>query len=491
MSAADLVLYNATVLTIDADHPRAGLVAVTGGRISHVGEATDLPGLQGADTRLVDCQGGTVIPGFHDAHLHLLGLASRLIAVNCTQARSMREIGAALASQAAQMPSGRWLRAWGYNEFLLPEGRHPSRHDLDSVSPDHPVRLTHRSGHAVVLNTPALKELGIGQGTPDPPYGVIERDEHGEPTGLLLEMDEWLDRRIPPLGQAELEAGVGEANRLLLSRGVTAVQDASVGNNLERWELLRGLVASGTLKVRVTFMPGLPYLADFLKGGLGAGASVQGVNIGPAKVVLSAITGAVAPPLEEVQYQVLQAHRAGFQVAIHAVEAEAVAEAAQIISSIQREAPSIDPRHRIEHCSECPPAVLERVKEANAVVVTNPGFLYHSGERYLSQVDRQTQPWLYRIGSLHRAGVTVAFGSDAPVEMPEPLQEIEAAVARRTASGRFLAPLEAVSIEEALRMHTLNASYAARQESSPGVIRQGMAADLVLLSHDPTRVEMD
>ncbi|MBI2936221.1 MAG: amidohydrolase family protein, partial [Chloroflexi bacterium] len=109
----------------------------------------------------------------------------------------------------------------------------------------------------------------------------------------------------------------------------------------------------------------------------------------------------------------------------------------------------------------------------------------------LSQVDRQTQPWLYRIGSLHRAGVTVAFGSDAPVEMPEPLQEIEAAVARRTASGRFLTPLEAVSIEEALRMHTLNASYAARQESSQGMIRQGMAADLVLLSHDPTRVEMD
>jgi len=171
------------------------------------------------------------------------------------------------------------------------------------------------------------------------------------------------------------------------------------------------------------------------------------------------------------------------------VEAEAVAAAAEVLLAVQQERPRSDLRHRIEHASECPPEVLDLVRRSGAVVVTNPGFVHHSGDRYRSEVPQAMLPWLYRIGSLHRAGMPVAFGSDAPVELPDPLLETFAAVTRRAASGALLGPDEAVDLETALRMHTRGGAFAAGMEAEVGVIAPGMRADLVLLDGDPAKRE--
>lgn len=482
-----LVLFNANVVTLDAARPRASVVAVREGRITHVGDRVALEQTRASRLVPLDCQGGTLLPGFQDAHMHLLGLASRLLAVDCSACRSVDALVETIRRAAAATP-GRWLRAWGYHESLLQERRHPTRRELDAASPDRPVRLAHRSGHAHVLNSHALREVGITETSPDPPGGVIERDERGAPTGVLFEMDAWLDGRMPSLTDAELNRGVRLASRLLVERGVTCFHDATPSNSMERWRLFQRLYAEGQLSPRCVFMPGLDDLPSFLDAGLGYGAGDGTLRVGPAKAVLTLTTGALHPPRDELLERVRHAHQAGFPVALHAVEAEAVAAAAEVLLKVQQERPRSDLRRRLEHASECPPEVLDLVRRSGAVVVTNPGFIYHSGDRYRSEAPQAMHPWLYRIGSLRRAGVPVAFGSDAPVELPDPLLETFAAATRRSSSGALLGPDEAVDVETALRMHTRGAAFAAGMEREVGVIAPGTRADLVLLDGDPRDV---
>ena len=274
MTHPGLILYNATVRTLDPRQPVAELVALEGGRIAFVGSAGDLPNIRGPHTRLVDCQGGCLLPGFQDAHLHLLALASRLVAVDCSPnaAASIAQIKSALAQRAATTPRGAWIRGWAYDDWALEERRHPNRWDLDEAAPLHPVRLVHRSGHGTVLNSRALEAVGIGSETPDPPDGVIERGGHGEPTGLLLEMDAYLQGRIPRLAEHEMDNGLRMADALLLAHGVTLVQDATPSNDVERWGLLRRLKERGLPTPRVVLMPGAAALHSFAERGMGYGS---------------------------------------------------------------------------------------------------------------------------------------------------------------------------------------------------------------------------
>ncbi|MBI4337786.1 MAG: amidohydrolase [Chloroflexi bacterium] len=481
----DLVFANATVLTLDPSRPRAGLLAVRGGAIAYVGRAEDLPQLQRPGTRVVDCAGGCLLPGFVDAHLHLLGLASRLMAVDCTPqaAPSIPAVGAALAQRAAATPAGGWVRGWGYHETLLAERRHPTRHDLDRAVPHHPVRLSHRSGHAEVLNSMALRLVGITRHTPDPPDGVIARDERGEPTGLLLDMERWLEGRIPHMTVAELEEGVRRANALLLSRGITYLHDATPSNDLARLRTLAQFKASGLLLPRVLFMPGMASLRELC--GRERPELPEGMSLGQAKVMLTLTTGALVPSYEGLLAQVREAHALGHGIAVHAVEAEGVEAAARAIAAAGSR-PLRQP-DRIEHASECPPQILEMVVKSGAAVVTNPLFIHHSGDRYLAEVPPATQPSLYRVGSLARTGVPLAFGSDAPVELPHPLLGIAAAVTRCSAAGRVVGRTEAIDVADALWCHTVGGWWAAGLPG--GTVVAGAPADLVLLARDPTQVE--
>ena len=479
----DLVLHNATVYTLDPSRPVAAALGVRAGRVLFLGDESDAARLSGPNTRRYDGHGGVLLPGFHDAHLHLLGMAARLLSLDCTPAsvRSLGELKERLGDAARQAPPGAWLRGWGYDEAALAERRHPTRHDLDGAAPRNPVRLTHRSGHAVVLNSPALAAVGIGLETSDPPGGAIDRDEHGEPTGLLLDMGAYLAGRVPPLPPADLEVGMREANAWLLSRGVTAVQDASPDNDLSRLRLLTRMIDNALLVPRLTFMPGAHNLEEFQDGPVGE----CGPRLGHAKIMLTASTGALSPAPEELEALVRDAVDRGYSVAVHSVEAEAVRAAAEVLWRVPPPEGSGAP-HRIEHASELPPEALEAVRSSGAMVVTNPGFIRFGGERYLRTVPAEEQPWLYRIGALHRAGVPVAFGSDAPVEMPEPLAELAAAVTRRSSEGGLVgSPMEAVATEESFRIAIRGGAHAAGAGTSLGALRPGMAADLVLLDGDP------
>ena len=403
---------------------------------------------------------------------------------------SIQDIRRAIARRVVTTASGQWIRAVGYSEFDLLEGRHPTRWDLDQAAPDNPVRLNHRSGHACVLNSRALELVGISDSTLEPPGATILRDlTSGAPNGVLLEMDGFLDGKIPAPTRVELNSSVRTASQKLTSLGITAIQDATPSNSISRWETFVSLKSECLLSQRMTFMIGFEYVPEMLWSGLGFGAGDPSIRLGAAKVMVTDSGGGLHPDAVELRKIVHELHQQGFQVAIHAVESRAVsaaAEAIRLVNTLDSTVPESNLRHRIEHCSESPPEVLEQVASSGAIVVTQPGFVYSSGRRYMVEVSASDQPWLYRVGALRNSGVRVSFGSDAPVIDPNPMLGIYSAVNRKSKDGNIVAAEEAVGIHDALDAYTIGSAFAGHLESQLGVIRSGHLADLVLLDRDIT-----
>ena len=486
----DLLLVNAHVLTLEPGIPVAEAVAVAGDTIAAVGRRHQVSLLAAPGARTIDCQGLTLLPGLIDAHCHLLATAASLRGVDCSPdiVSSIHDIQVALRRRAKTTTEGRWVRGFGYDDVSLAEGRHPTRRDLDQTVPNHPVRLDHRSGHATVMNSLALSTIGIGRDTPEPLGGVIDREpQTGEPTGLLLELVGWLRERLGHFGnEAEFQEGLNRLDRMLLGYGITSVQDAGPDNGLDRWRTLGNIQASGQLSCRVTMMAGVSKLQELVSEGLTWHSGDGRLRLGHAKLMLTLTTGALHPNREDLRDLVAHAHAMGFPVAIHAVEREAVEAAASVITA----------GDRIEHCAECPAELVAQVRSTGATVVTQPGFLYWNGDRYIQRVAPELLPHLYPVGALHQAGVPLAFGSDSPVAGPNPWPSIYGAVTRTTRDGAQMPRIagkygtkQEVPVTAALRMHTIGGAHAEGSEDLKGTISRGKLADLVLLDADPTKVE--
>jgi len=468
---SDLYFHNATVLTMDPSRPRAGTLLVRDGRIAALGDAP------AAGAERIECDGGVLLPAFIDAHCHLLAYAASLRAVDCTAARSIPEIVRAIGERAATTPAGAWLRASGYEETSLAERRHPTRHDLDRAAPAHPVRLTHRGGHASVLNSAALRLAGIDSGTEEPAGGAIERElPSGQPDGVLLGMERRLDGLAPPMPYEELRDAVAEAARRMLRAGVTCLQDATHTNGASAWQLFEQLMADGALPLDVVLLEGFDHLGELPASGAGGR-----LRRGAVKIMIEELGDAIVPDEAELARRVAAVHEAGRQAAVHAVGERAVAAAAGAIDAALRARPRADHRHRIEHCGLLPAGLSPRLARLGVVVVSQPAFVYERGERYLQLVPEEQQARLYAFRTLRDAGVRLAAGSDAPVAAPAPLASVAAAVERRTAACRPIGAAEAIYAVEALGWWTAGAAHAGFLDGELGSVRPGLRADLVLL----------
>ena len=491
---ADLILFNARVVTLDPAFPQASAVAIKDGRILAVGSLEDLDSLVDANTRRQDCNGMTLAPGFHDAHCHFLALASRFLQLDCgaDKAPTITDLVQLIAKDARRAPPGKWVRAFGYDEGLLKEGRHPNAADIDRIAPEHPVRLEHRSGHATVLNSAAMKLLGIRPNYKGPAHSVVLRDESGRPSGVFLEMTREIGRLMRPFrAEGEFDGGVSKANALLLSKGITAIQDAGAGNGYEQWQTFRRLKDTGAVTPRVVMMVGLDHADDEeLLRATGIDDDF-GMRLGAVKIMITSSTGSLRPSQEDLAEIAVEQHRRGRQLAFHAVEAEAVIAAAQAIAAARRSHQRPDPRHRIEHCAEAPPEILRLVKDSGATVVTQPGFVYHHGAKYLANVEPGLINHLYPLAGLADYGIPWAASSDAPAAPVDPLLHIQAAATRRTADGRHIGPNQAVSPVQALEAWTIGAARSCFQEGLLGSIRPGKYADLVLLTDDPSQTPVE
>ena len=519
MPNADLILFNAGVLTLEPGQPTAEAVAIGCNRILSVGNNREVRAFKGPHTEMLDCRGLTLLPGFVDSHCHLLAMAAALTGVDCSPVRAGSRSGSIesliqlIRGRAQETPQGNWIRGFGYDEGDLEEGRHPTRWDLDRAAPEHPVRLDHRSGHAVVLNSLGLALAGIYSDTEDPPEGLIDRDPvSGEITGLLFEMSGFLRQRLGnKRNEEQFREGVARLNQLLLGYGITSVHDAGPDNGLNRWETLQELTCSNSLASRVSLMAGSSKLSEFQDAGLVWGSGDDRLRLGHVKLMLTLTTGGLHPSVDELRDRVAQAHQAGFPVAIHAVEQEAVQAA---VRSLRSQAPAttaggsfqssglgppgdglaLVARNRIEHCSEASPQLTSAIKRCGAVVVTQPGFLYWNGDRYLERVEPGLQQHLCPIGALLNKGIPVAFSSDGPVIDPSPWPGIYSAVTRLTYQGNMLPPSkternsQGILALEALRAYSWGGAWAEGNEASKGSIKPGKSDDLVLVDADPTGV---
>ncbi len=506
----EAVYWRGRIYTLDPGQPRAEALAVWGDRVVAVGDDAGIRNLAGPGTAMVDLEGATVLPGFHDAHCHVLLFGLSLVEVNVRQAASVAEVVAAVTSRVRNAPPGGWIRGGGYDDNKLAERRHPNRHDLDPVSPDHPVWLLHISGHMGVANSLALQAAGITRNSPDPPGGRIVRDEAGEPTGLLLETAQDLVKRVlPPYTLEETKSALAVAGRQMAQEGITAAQDAWAGWIApEEFRAYQEAVGEGLLPQRVWLMVDVERLPvrggrfDFAFG-LRTGFGSDRLRLGAVKIFtdgsLIGRTAALREPYADradkgmlvkepdVLVELVRRARAGgWQVAMHAIGDRAVEAALDAIQqAMGLEASRFRPR--IEHCGLAPPDLVQRLHQLRPVVVTQPRFVYELAEGYAAALGRGRLRWLLPVASLR--GIPVAFSSDRPVVDGAPLKGIQAAVTRRTEGAWQLAPEEAVSVEEAVRAYTVGAAYAAFAESELGSLSPGKWADFVVLDRDPFQVD--
>ncbi len=491
----NIFLVNANVITLDPTLPKAEAVIIGGGRISAAGRREDLETLAGPETKTVDCNGRTLLPGFVDAHCHIPAYAENLVSLNFSpreNVHSISDIRNRIRRRCESVPPGGWIRGKAFNEFTVSERRFLNRRDLDDAAPHHPVKITHRSGHAHILNSLAMKIAGISDETGDPPEGLIDREpETGVPTGIFYGMGGYLSKKIPPLDDADMKRGLELANRKLLSYGITSVQDVSYGNGLREWKRFECLKERGALKPHVTMALGWEGFAAFSPESFYSRVDPIDLRLSGVKIIADRVSGSLFPAREELNRRVSAIHKAGMQAIIHAVEEPVIDSACGAVEYALNQYRREDPRHRIEHCSVCPPSLSNRLANLGIWVVTQPSFVYYSGDRYLETVPEDQLKHLYAIGSMLRSGLRVAFSSDFPISDPNPMPSLYAAVTRGTEGNQKVVPEQGIPLGDAVRMHTLSAAAAAFDEESKGSIAAGKSADLVMLSADPFSIPAD
>ena len=506
--AADFILFNAKLLTSD---PTACAVAIQGSQIISVGSDPEIFNLLGKSTEIVDCKGNLLLPGFVDSHCHVLGMASTFTGVNCSPntVHSTGSLIGAIKQRADKTPHGEWVKAFGYDEASLDKLEHPTRRDLDEATIHHPVRLDHRSGHATVLNTKGLEIAGILPDTPDPVGGVIDRDHiSGQPTGILYELNGFLRDVIGDTkSDEEFKRGVQRLNQHLIGNGITSITDAGYTNGLRRWKTFEELREANVLSCRVAMMVGEEQLQEMEGMGLHWGSGDSYLRIGHAKLMLTMTTGSLIPHYDDLVERIIRVHTAGFPIAIHAVEEAAVSNAvsallASLAVQSRNSRTSFNlthndatympiPRNRIEHCSECPPSLLENIKRSGLVISTQPGFLYWNGDKYIESVDQDLLSYLYPISELSKFGIPLSFSSDSPVIPPNPWCGIYSAVTGLSKDGKSVTASgdvmmrQGITLEEALKAYSYGGAFAEGTEGFKGHIRAGQLADIILIQTNP------
>jgi predicted amidohydrolase YtcJ len=457
--------------------PRTHL-ALGGGVVLAVG-GEEVMGLRGPGTRVVGLGGAAVLPGFNDAHAHVVYYGLTSFGADLTGSRSIGELQARLRRVAERLEPGEWCQGRGYSVQELAEGRPPHRLEVDAAVGERPCYVDERGGHSRVASTAALRLAGIGPGTPDPPGGSVGRDPGGVPDGRLVEAAMRLvaDRQPPP-PLSRRRTGILRCQRLLLSRGVTSVGAAVNRGFADDLRAFQQLAEEGRLRVRVNEFLSWELLEAASGLGVRAGFGGSLVRAGPVKVFVDGgvAAGAVAlrgrpvdwrTPPAELRVLVSRASRAGLQVAAHAI-GDAAIEA--MCDAVEAAGPD-GLRHRVEHCTACPPDLQRRLASLGMAAVMQPLFAAHGRERAAAVFGPRLEPHLAAHAALLAAGVRLAFSSDLPVAAdPSPWPGLAAA---------GLPPAAA------LRAYTEGGAWTSFEERAKGTLEPGMLADLQVYDGDP------
>ena len=505
---SDLVLVNTKIYTANPKNPTAEALAIKNGKFVFIGTNTEAQNFNCGESKLLDLEGSFVYPGFIDAHAHLKGIGYRELNLNLQGADSLKSMLTQVTIHANKLPIGDWVIGRGWIEKRWPEARFPTLEELDAISSDKPIALERADGHAIIVNSLALKLAGIDRDTPDPIGGKIDKDINGEPNGVLIDKASLLvEKIIPKRSRQDEKKALKEGLYRTASMGWTQLHDA--GSPLSDYELLEEIKEEENLPIRIQF-----YVSD-------GDEAIQFIETGPyldpqhmltARGVKLYADGAIGSrgaaffnkyddyetkgflifQKEETMPKLIKALVNGIQIQTHAigdlansVTLDWYAEAFSSVSEANRMI--IEPRWRIEHSQNILPIDQQRFADLKVIASMQPshaiGDLHFAHKRL--GVDRLDNAYTWR--SLIDLGVVIAGGSDAPVEIGDPRIEFKAAIGRKDLDGYYQDYWnleESVSREEALYMFTKWAAYSVFEEDIKGTIEVGKLADLTIFSKD-------
>ena len=517
--AADLLLLNGKILTMDARDSVAEAVAIRDGKIVAVGSSRDVEALAGAPSEVVDLDGRYALPGLTDCHVHLASDAARMSdAVECRDLydpalESAADIATRVREWAQSTPPGQWIVGRGspLQDFRLREGRLPTRAELDAAAPRNPAYVTF-GAHVLIANSLAIKQKGVTRDTPSPQGGTVVKDAAtGEPTGEFRERAQFL---IKPKGGDVSAEDLAERIAIELDRcsqrGVTGIHDIIIAK--EEIQAYQMLARAGRLPVRVQmlirviesnfdkkslldlgFVHGLG--SDWLKIG-GIKMSIDGGFTGKNAAFSEPIAeeggehheGLIRIQQDELDETVEHYHNMGMRICVHAIGDVALDMILEAYEKAQAKRPRADHRHRVEHMGNwmMTPERVARARKLGILPMANPPFLYFLGDPIVAMLERRATEQGFPFRTLWDAGFPLSFGSDSPGYFPvDPLRDLGAAISKQTISGSKITPGEALTLAEGLRSQTINAAYTGFQERSLGSIEVGKLADIAVLGDDP------
>lgn len=504
--AADTILVNGNIVTIDAARTVARALAIKDGLIMFVGDDQAVHSLAVAGTKIVNLQGRTVTPGLIDAHCHLSAcglLGTAYVDVSWPAVFTISDMQAKLAAKIAATPRGEWVIGSGWLTF---EGRYPTKHDLDPISPDHPVLVINQGGHMAVVNSLALEMAGVNANMPDPGNGRFLREANGEPNGTVMNhpaMD-YFRRLWPPdlLDVKVMETSILNPQATFAAMGVTSFQDV-YARDMDRMQAYFNIARRGEMTIRGQVMNVLEYIQE-LDGRIEALEAIRyeddTMHLAGAKFQVDGALEAsfthephngiawdipIWKP-KDLNEAVRAFHDAGYQVALHTAGDAAVDMALDAIENAMKANPRPDPRHRIEHSVLNTDRALQRTKDLGVVISTQPTLIRTFadaieriwGEERVQRII-PTRTWL-------DMGVPLCLSSDAP-SMPwwDPQHTLFCSLVRASATKKLVSQEQALTIEEAMYAHTMGGAYADFSENKKGSLEPGKLADLVVWHDNP------
>jgi predicted amidohydrolase YtcJ len=499
---ADLVIVNARVYTVNPRQPSATAIAVQAGKILAV--ADDVSSYIGPETKKIDAQGRAVVPGFVDSHGHMMGLGANLASLDLHGVASELEIQAMVANRARLRKPGEWITGFGWDQNLWAHKQFPTKDLLDGAAPDHPVVLSRVDGHAIWVNSEALKLAGVKDDVVDPPGGRVIRDEAGHPTGVFLDNAMGLIKtpeKTPAEGAADLEA----AAKLCVRIGLTTVHDAGIAT--PTLQAYRDLIQTNRLPIRINamisggdhelwnrFLKSGPEIGDFLTvrsvklyadGALGS----RGASLLAPYADDPTNSGLTITDRATIEKFAREAVQGGFQVCTHAIGDRANHEVLMAYSAALNG--KNDRRFRVEHAQVIAPEDFARFRDNSIIASMQPTHATSDMPWAAQRLGPVRVQGAYAWQTMLKLGVHLAFGSDFPVENPNPIWGFYAAITRQDRQGNPPGgwfPDQRLTRAEALRSWTIEGAYAAFQEKTKGSIEPGKFADFVVLSDDIMQV---
>ena len=508
---ADLIIRDAHIVTVDRKFSTARAAAIRDGKFIAVGSDAAVLGTKGPNTRVIDLDGKTVLPGFNDTHVHLSSGKDLETQVDLTDIHSIRQIQAAIAARAAKSKPGEWIvgtRGWW--EYQLAEGRLPTRADLDAAAPDNPVSIP--GPHYAIVNSLALKLAGVTRNTPDPQGGQIYKDSSGEPTGLLMDnAGRFVRKFMPQPSESQKLAGMKRVLALANSHGLTSAGDPS--GSIADAAMYRRLRDAGQLTVRIDFAYNIDpaealdqaeaELKALPKPGTDGDGMFRADEIGETGLDGAELTallerdypgkpgyrGLQKVPTDQFKSFAALVAKYGYRLRPHAVGDAAIDEALDAFEFANSQTPIVKRRWMIDHAFLLGPQHYDRVKRLGLIINSQYMHNYQLGALILKAWKRPLADRSEPYAEWLRNGVMFAGGSDGPISYhAEPLLEIYGEVTRGTGWGGRLGPDQGIGREQAIRSVTINGAYTTFEEGVKGSIEPGKYADFVVLSGDIMKV---